>query len=153
RDADKTEQQLTEVQSTRISLQSETNRDPEPQLLAELESLRTVETEQLAQIEEGRQRRLEEMKSSQQDFMRVVADSEPDSKAIVLASEAVEWNHSEPTEESPEDTPWLQIDLQHSENGNGEHHEAGVVASSVQSDYPPFANATETAHELPSLAS
>jgi HEAT repeat protein len=93
------------------------------------------------------------MKSSQQDLVRLVADNEPDSKAIVLASEAAEWNHVEPAQEEPADTPWLQIDLQHVENGNGEHREAGVVASPVQSDYRALSHPAETAHELPSLAS
>ena len=191
--ADKAEQRLTELESTRISLQSQTHGDKEQQLGAEIESLRTAEAEQLAQIEEAearlraqeearqsaqarmsqlaeqesalandlesirvaeeaRLRRLEEMKSSKQDLGQ--RGAEPiDSKAIVLASEAAEWNHSEPVQESPADAPWLQIDLQHYENGNGEHSEAGIVASPVQSDYPPFSSGAETAHELPSLAS
>ena len=56
-------------------------------------------------------------------------------------------------QESPADTPWLQIDLQHSENGNGEHSEAGVVASSVQSEYPPYSSGADYFTNCPSPAS
>jgi hypothetical protein len=195
READKAEQRLVELESVRSSLQSQTQGDKEYQLVAEIESMRTAEAEQLVQVEaaesrphaheearqldqarlnqlaeqesapandleflrvadEAQQRPLEEMKTSPHDLVQLVADGEPiDSKAFVPVSEAAEWNRSEPAQESPADTPWLQIDLQHYENGNGEYSEAGVVASSVQSDHPSFSNVAETAHELPSLPS
>jgi len=82
--------------------------------LAEQESALANDLESLRVAEEARLRRLEEMKSSKQDLVQ--RGTEPaDSKAIVLVSEAAEWDHSSPVEESPADAPWLQIDLQHSE--------------------------------------
>ena len=144
--------QIEEAES-RLRAQEEARQSAQARIseLAEQETALANDLESLRVAEEARRRRLEEMKSNQ-DLGQLVA--EPiDSKAIVLASEAAEWNHSEPAQDSPADTPWLQIDLQHSENGNGEHKEAGVVASPVQSDYPPFSTGAEDAQEVPSLAS
>jgi chromosome segregation ATPase len=122
--------------------------------LAEEERALANDLESLRAAEEAQLRRLDEMKSRQRNFVQLAADREPiDSKAIVPVSEAAEWNLPEPAQKSPAETPWLQIDLQHSESGNGDHHEAGIVTSSVQSDYSSFSNVADDEHELPSLAS
>ena len=91
------------------------------------------------------------MKSSQQEVGQLLLN-QSDSKAIVLASEAVEWDHSEPAEDSPADTPGCKsiFDITKTKRWTqrGRHG-----ASPVQSDHPPFSNVAEIGHELPSLAS
>src|SRR5687768_15973104 len=66
---------------------------------------------------------------------------------MMPVSEAADRNQSQSLQESPAEAPWLQIDLEHSENGNGEYI-AGMAAP-VHSDYQQFSNVSEP----PSLAS